>query len=79
MNQQIRDHDHIDQRQNHPHDDGFVQTRDLGRVLVANALNPCGQCVLVAKCGLNQVPQLDPKVKKLNGLCCDQAEVEREL
>ena len=53
--QQVGDHDHINQRQYHQHDDGFIQCGD-GRIgLVADAGHQRLQCGLASKYRFNQM------------------------
>ena len=77
--QQIGDHDHIDQGQYHQHDDGFVQMGDLDIAFVANIGDQGMQGFLIAEDRLHQMPELQQKVPDIDTLGGNQTQVQRQL
>ena len=77
--QQVRNHDHVNQGQHDQHDHRFIQGSERRIGFVAYAADQGLQCGLAAKCRFEQVDQFDPKMEHIDRLCGDQSQVKRQL
>ncbi|MNT45826.1 hypothetical protein D3C72_1824280 [compost metagenome] len=77
--EQVGDHDHVNQCQNHQHDDGLVERGHRKIAFVANAGHQFMQRLCIAEHRLDQMDQLHPEVEDIHRLRQDQAQIQRHL
>ena len=77
--QQIRDHDHIDQAQHHQHDGRFIELGRQGAARYGHGRQDVLQGRIIAEYGADQVRQFHPEMKYVHALGKDQAQVQRQL
>jgi hypothetical protein len=77
--QEIGNHDHIDQSRHYPRDGGFGQLGRLRRAVHRDGVEDMRQRAGIAHHGADQIGKVYPEMIDIHTLSEDQAEVQRQL